>query len=280
MGFLRKYWLAVWAQKADVGALCERLCLATREPLVNHETMFFIASFVLYLQMPFGSHPTTFPSDSYMKYSPHTSTIFQPGCVFFLCLILCLRTKTSELPSQISISSSLSTSLQWETSAGPAHVCQPLLAILTSLLHSLPSVSPEREWWGSHSNVGSGPRPLSRSPPCTHTLLLSAAQGGAWFKTGRHLAWGLCQENILQPEAMAQEVPWSLLSIRTTWWHVQPWGLCRALLPIMKGAISETWMSGIIPEMCQAKGATKASTSLTHYLCPISYCSQEAEISR
>lgn len=68
----------------------------------------------------------------------------RPG-VFVLCLILCLRTDSSEVPVQISAWFSVSILLQGETSTGHAHICEPLLATIFDFPHSLPVICESRK---------------------------------------------------------------------------------------------------------------------------------------
>lgn len=145
--------------------------------------------------------------------------------VFFLCLKLCLRTETSEFPSEISTSSSLSILLQWETSAGRAHVCLPLLATIFDFPHSLPVICESRERTVRISQqCGQWPQAsvqITTTHPGTSALW---CQGRGLIQDKAPSGLGTThrphQENIHQPEAMAHKAPWSLLSIRTTWWHV------------------------------------------------------------
>ena len=74
---------------------------------------------------------------------------------------------------------------------------------VTSLLHSLPSVSPERAWSGSHSTVGRGPRPGPRPQP-SQPLLLRGRGGRGWTRAegavpGLVAAHSRGQEGTCQP---------------------------------------------------------------------------------
>ena len=88
------------------------------------------------------------PPHSHQTVTCNANPIPQPYSrpdVFFLCLILCLRTYSSEVPSQISASSSVSIPLQGQTSADHAHVCQALLATIFDFPHSLPVICESRK---------------------------------------------------------------------------------------------------------------------------------------
>ena len=134
--------------------------------------------------------------------TPHLDHIFLPDCVFSLFNPLPLDWDFWDSCPNLKILLSLSVLLQWETCAGSAHVCQPLLATIFDFPSFTPwhlsterkQVSQQREQW---------PRPATRSSPTGH-FCFGTEEGEAWFRNREDLpAWGLlqgCQENICQPE--------------------------------------------------------------------------------
>ena len=137
---------------------------------------------------------------------------------------------------------------------------------LVALFHSLLCDSPEGEWSGSHSLVGSGPRPVPRPLP-SQALLLWGWGARGWIQEERALpalatAHSPYQEDICQP--------WCRRSLGVYYLSGQPGHVTRPEdTSEIKGTFPEPWHSRVIPQTCQARWAAKTSTGLA--LCPNSH---------
>lgn len=127
-----------------LGAICRNRsplwrAVLCRQPPVNCKTMPFIISFVFYLQacsVPADQWPVLW--NIHPLHEPSSSL-----SVFFLCLIFCPRTVTSEIPSQIknllSLYLAAARDFCWSCPCLPVPPCHN---IWFPLMHSLSFVSP------------------------------------------------------------------------------------------------------------------------------------------
>ena len=136
---------------------------------------------------------------------------------------------------------------------------------LVALFHSLLCDSPEGEWSGSHSLVGSGPKPAPRPLPTGTSALGLRGEG---LDSGREgtACLGYCSQSVSGGHLPALV----LRSLGVYYLSGQPGHVTRPEdTSEIKGTFPEPWHSRVIPQTCQARWAAKASTGLA--LCPNSH---------